>query len=265
MRTSMPTSASQSHLFVWYSGHHSSAQSDRSGMPASEPRPSADQASQNSTNSYLPDILPHADAIPEPPEGCYLAAQGSTFTRPASLAIHNHVQDPSTNLPAAAWDSSTLTLLPNDLVQGLLTVFVRQYIPYPNIRRSLLMRDFHRGDGTHYSAALLRSMCCLACRVLGGYGAGNSSYASLGNRLFGETSRLIFATTASMDCSIPDAQALGNLSLHQLGSGGFISARYMADESVRRLDSICRRQVREVQCEVDYATLALLGAISHAR
>lgn len=167
-----------------------------------------------------------------------------------------------------ARDNSNLVVLPYHLVkESVDTFFDRQYLPFPVINRELFMQDFLTGRHGHCSPALLRSICCLSCRILGGYDSTRSQHAALGNRLFEEATRLLKAADKSKYV-IPDAQALGLLSLHQLGLGGYAEARELADESVRRIDIQYRQQGEEQRVNSSLQTTratSLFGAISLAR
>ena len=158
-------------------------------------------------------------------------------------------------------------VLPYQLVRGFLdTFFSRQYLPFPAINRGLFMQDFYTGRRRYCSSALLRSICCLSCRILGGYD-GRSPHAALGTRLFDEASRLLKLASES-EYSIPDAQALSLLALHQLGLGAYSEARELADESVRRIEFQCRQQDEEPCGDASFPAAqatTLFAAISLAR
>ena len=173
-------------------------------------------------------------------------------------------ENPAGPSASGIWDASGLQVLPYEFVQNVFSVFGRQYVPFPTIQKDLFMRDFHQGSRVHCSSALLRSIACLACRVLGGYKSSASSHAILGDRLYAETRQLL-ASTDPDEYSIPDAQALGNLALHQLGLGEYADARALADESVRRIDITYRNQNIEEKVMPEHATTALFGIISFAR
>ena len=139
--------------------------------------------------------------------------------------------------------------------------FQEQYSPFPTIVKDLFWDDFTTGKKDHCSIALVRIMCCLACRVKDGYDLGAG--VSPGNQLWDEASRLV--RTVNPQNSIPNAQALGLMSLHQLGAGQYESARALADESVARLALLFANLDQEIRLKNSVQATNLYGAIGLAR
>ena len=158
---------------------------------------------------------------------------------------------------AARWK-----VMPFEVTHDLLEIFFReQYTPFPTIVKDLFWGDFMAGRRDYCSIALIASMCCLACRIKDGYDIGPS--VSLGNQLWDEASRLI--RTVNSDNSIPNAQALGLMSLHQLGAGQYESAQALADESVARLAQLFADLDQEIRLKNSLQATTLYGAIALAR
>lgn len=238
-------------------GHQLGLQGTLGGPYVSE---EASEGSAYCSNLYSP-VLTNIDRNP-PENSC--SANGDVDARFPGGASETNAPETTDNI----WDSSDLVVLPYQLVKQSIDIFFnRQFLPFSAINRDLFVHDFHAGKRSYCSPALLRSICCLSCRILGGYDSSISQHAALGSRLFDETARLLSLADESK-YTIPDAQALGLLSLHQLGLGEYAEARDFADESVRRIDFQYRQENEERRGDSpSQATQAtnLFGAISLAR
>ena len=72
--------------------------------------------------------------------------------------------------------------MPFKIRYELLGVFFQeQYTPFPTIFKDLFWDDFMTGKKDYCSIALIRIMCCLACRIKDGYDLGPG--VALGNQL----------------------------------------------------------------------------------
>ena len=153
-------------------------------------------------------------------------------------------------------------VMPFEATHELLEIFFRgHYTPFPTIVKDLFWDDFMAGKRDYCSIALIASMCCLACRIKDGYDIGPS--VSLRNQLWHEASSLI--RTVNSDDSIPNAQALGLMSLHQFGAGQYESAQALADESVSRLAQLFADLDQEILLKSSVQATTLYGAIALAR
>lgn len=161
-------------------------------------------------------------------------------------------------------DTLKLITLPSKLVLDLTDAFFTWHAaPFPAIQRSRFVGDFLNQRTYHCSPALLRIVSCLGCRALGGYDPSRSTYASLGNRLFEESRRLLIGAPV---CA-PDVHACGLLALHQLGIGRYEDGAELAEEGVRRIVSMTksgRSLDIEVAESLEYQS-ALCSAVTLAR
>ena len=138
---------------------------------------------------------------------------------------------------ACGSDTLKLITLPSRLVLDLIDAFFTWHAaPFPAIQRSRFVGDFLNQRTDHCSPALMRIVSCLGCRALGGYDPSLSTYASLGNRLFEESRRLLVGAPVC----VPDVHACGLLALHQLGIGRYEDGAKLAEEGVRRMISMTR-------------------------
>lgn len=169
------------------------------------------------------------------------------------------------------WDMGIdLMSLPCKLVLDFTSgFFAWKDLPFPAIRKSLFVSDYLAGKTDHCSPALVRAISCLGCRALGGHNPSESSYATLGNRLFHEAC-LLLAQKPGPAQSVPDVQALGLLALHQLGIGLYADAIQLADEGARRMAAMIGVQVSMEDGEFNPSSPsmqaeALCSAVSLAR
>lgn len=171
---------------------------------------------------------------------------------------HSHIID----FGRESRNETDMKVMPFELTYELLEMFFQeQYTPFPTIAQDLFWDDFMAGKKDYCSIALVRIMCCLACRIRHGYDLGPE--VSLGNQLWDEASRLI--RTINSENSIPNAQALGLMSLHQLGAGQYESAQALADEGVARLAQLFANLDQEIQLKNSVQATTLYGAIALAR
>lgn len=171
---------------------------------------------------------------------------------------HSHIID----FGGESRNEKDMKVMPFELTHELLEMFFQeQYTPFPTIAKDLFWDDFMAGNKDYCSIALVRIMCCLACRIRHGYDLGPE--VSLGNQLWDEASRLI--RTVNSENSIPNAQALGLMSLHQLGAGQYESAQALADEGVARLAQLFADLDQEIQLKNSVQATTLYGAIALAR
>ena len=155
-----------------------------------------------------------------------------------------------------------LKVMPFGITCELLEIFFQeQYIPFPIIVRDLFWADFMAGEKHYCSIALVRIICCLACRIRNEYDLGPGF--SLSNQLWNETSRLVGAV--NFENSMPNAQTLALMSLHQLGTGQYGSAQVLAEASVARLALLFSDLDNEFWSKNSVEATALYGAIALAR
>ena len=161
--------------------------------------------------------------------------------------------------------------LPCKLVLDFVDAFLDwQDLPFPCIERSLFVKDFLSGRAEHCSPALVRALCCLACRALGGYETTKSTYATLGNRFFDEADFLLRQDLRAESCAA-DSQAFGLLALHQLSVGEFAEAREFGDKGLSCIGRLDISPECETQTGIDdlsshpSRTRALFSAVSLAR
>ena len=159
-------------------------------------------------------------------------------------------------------NEARLKVMPFEITYELLEIFFQeQYTPFPTIVKDLFWDDFKAGKKDYCSIALVRIMCCLACRIKDGYSPGLD--VSLGNQLWDEALRLVRSVNSGN--SIPNAQALGLMSLHQLGAGQYESAWALANESVGRLALLFADMDQEIRLKSSVQATTLYGAIALAR
>lgn len=174
---------------------------------------------------------------------------------------------PTDNMTGEPWEQRGLMVMPFETTREFIeTFFEKQYTPFPRIRQDLFLGDFMAGRKGYCSSALVRILCCLGCRIKGGYDSTQSHHAGIGDRLFEEALQLINSPDGS-ECNIPNSQALSLMGLHQLGMGRHEQAQEFADESVRRLDFMHRQpdSDRKIGLLKSVQATTLYGAISLAR
>lgn len=158
-------------------------------------------------------------------------------------------------------------VLPYELTREYLDVFFeKQVSPFPMVRQDLFFSDFMAGKKQYCSSALVRIICCLGCRILGGFDSALSHHAETADRLFEEATQLLKSTEGSV-CNVPNANALELMSLHQLGAGEYQRAQELADEAVQRLNFMHPQAGSDVEIKRLRAVQATTfsGAISLAR
>lgn len=187
-------------------------------------------------------------------------ADGNTAEQLRELPIFNPIESMPLNL---------LTL-PRKLVLVFTSFFFTwKDLPFPFIRKSLFVSDYLTGRSNHCSPALIRSISCLGCRVLGGRDTTQSTYTTLSNRLFNEACFLL-AQGSGPAPSLPDVQAFGLLALQQLGVRRYADAIQLADEGARRMGIIVGDELKVAAGGVDpfspsMQAEALCSAVSLAR
>lgn len=170
-------------------------------------------------------------------EGSGKAAQSGIFTGSANLAYEKggglkNVTVKDSEVAHAPWGVFGLDV--GQMYELLNGFFDWQYLPLLSVDQESFMQDFSNEEGDNCSPALLRAMLCITCRALSGYDDASSFHVNLAGRLMYECIGILEESKGSKDC-LPDAQALGLLAVHQLGSHDNSDALNLIDECVRVL------------------------------
>lgn len=181
-------------------------------------------------------------------DGALVSLQGGDFFESEPLGFGAHV----------GYEEWGIVGLDIHQIHDLLDVFFDwQYIPLLFVDKDLFVQDFTSGKNTHCSPALIRALLCLACRSLSGYDKASSFHVNLGGRLLHEAKEILRDEKNSRD-SLPNAQALSLLAVHQLGSHDMRDALDLVEQCVCMLASL-----RLKEAPVDQvATLSWTSAVS---